>query len=78
MNALTRWDSFKEMDDLQPRLESSGLAQASTHTCPQKLTAITLSLPARDISQENRGWRLKVYFPKAKAQKVTVTVLQPF
>jgi len=78
MNALTRWDPFKEMDDLQPRLESQfGLAPTPTSTGRQELTIAAICAPSTEISPNSERWLLKVDFPEAKMEDVKVTVFRP-
>jgi HSP20 family protein len=75
MNALTRWDPFKEMDDVQHRLANffslvSGRATAGG----QELMTVAKWAPSVDISEDNKEWLLKADLPEVKKEDVKVTV----
>lgn len=75
MNALTRWDPFKEMDDLQNRLAKFfGAAPVRTTTGGQELMTVAEWAPSVDISEDEKEWLVKTDLPEVKKEDVKVTV----
>ena len=75
MNALTRWDPLKEMDDMQSRLAKFfGLAPARATTGGQELMMVAEWAPPVDISEDNKEWLVKVDLPEVKKEDVKVSV----
>jgi HSP20 family protein len=75
MNALTRWNPFQEMDDLQNRLgKFFGLAPARTTSGSQELMTVAEWAPSVDISEDNKEWLVKADLPEVKKEDVKVTV----
>jgi HSP20 family protein len=75
MNALTRWDPFKEMDDLQNRFgKLFGLAPARPAAGGQELMTLAEWAPSVDISEDNKEWLVKADLPEVKKEDVKVTV----
>ena len=67
MNALTRWDPSKEMDDLQNRLAKFfGLAAARGTTGGQELMMVAEWAPLVDISEDDKEWLVKADLPEVK------------
>jgi len=74
MNALTRWDPFKEMDDLQKRLTSIfGLAPARVANGKEDMT-VAQWLPLVDIIEDDKEYLIKAELPEVKKDGVKVTV----
>src|SRR5213596_3113554 len=74
MNALTRWDPFKEMDDLQRRLGSIfGLAPQRAGTGKEDMT-VAQWLPLVDITEDDKEYLIKAEVPEVKKDEVKVTV----
>jgi HSP20 family protein len=74
MNALTRWDPFKEMDDLQKRLSSIfGLAPQRAATGKEEMT-VAQWLPLVDITEDEKEYLIKAELPEVKKDDVKVTV----
>jgi len=74
MNALTRWDPFKEMDDLQKRLTSIfGLAPARAADGKENMT-VAQWLPLVDITEDDKEYLIKAELPEVKKDAVKVTV----
>src|SRR5687767_12984263 len=74
MNALTRWDPFKEMDDLQKRLTSIfGLAPHRPVNGKEEMT-VTQWLPLVDITEDGQAYLIKAELPEVKKEDVKVTV----
>ena len=74
MNALTRWDPFKEMDELQRRLGSIfGLAPKRVGTGKEDMT-VAQWLPLVDITEDDKEYLIKAELPEVKKDEVKVTV----
>lgn len=74
MNALTRWDPFKEMDDLQKRLTSIfGLTPQRPVNGKEDMT-VTQWLPLVDITEDGQAYLIKAELPEVKKEDVKVTV----
>ena len=59
MSALTRWDPFKEMDDLQKRLTSIfGLAPQRAANGKEDMT-VAQWLPLVDITEDDKEYLIK-------------------
>jgi len=75
MNALTRWDPFKEMEDIQSRF-----AKFLSLTAPRfgdsgkELMTITEWVPSVDIIEDEKEFVVKVDLPEVKKEDVKVTV----
>jgi HSP20 family protein len=65
MNALTRWDPFKEMDDLQSRFSRLfGLPVARAANGEKEAMTIAEWAPSVDISEDDKEWLVKADLPK--------------
>jgi HSP20 family protein len=74
MSALTRWDPFKEMDDLQKRLTSIfGLGPQRTANGKEDMT-LAQWLPLVDITEDEKEYLIKAELPEVKKEDVKVTV----
>jgi len=74
MNALTRWDPFKEMDDLQKRLNSIfSLAPQRAASGKEDMT-VAQWLPLVDITEDDKEYLIKAELPEVKKDEVKVTV----
>ena len=76
MNALTRWDPFKEMDDLQKRLNSIfGLAPGRpANGSKEETMTVAQWLPLVDITEDDKEYLIKAELPEVKKDEVKVTV----
>ena len=77
MNALTRWNPFKEMDELQRRLASVfDLApyRRSSLTLDEENMTVPEWSPAVDILEDDKEYLIKVELPKIQKDDVKVTV----
>jgi len=75
INALTRWDPFKEMEELQNRFTRLfGLTPARPGNGGQELMTITEWAPSVDIVEDNKEWLVKADLPEVKKEDVKVTV----
>ena len=75
MNALTRWDPFKEMEDAQNRLASFfGLSPARLTNGEKEAITVTDWSPAVEITEDDKEWLVKADLPEVKKEDVKVTV----
>jgi HSP20 family protein len=75
MNAITRWDPFRELDDLQSRL-STLLGRASIRKNGGQDETLTVAewAPLVDIVEDENEYRIKAELPEVKKEDVKVTV----
>jgi len=77
MNALTRWNPFREMDELQRRLSSvfdlAPLRRNSLTTDEENITVPEWA-PAVDILEDDKEYLIKVELPEVQKEDVKVTV----
>jgi HSP20 family protein len=75
MNALTRWDPFKEMEETHNRLAKIfGLSQPRLGNSGQELMTIAEWAPSVDIIEDEKEWLVKADLPEVKKEDVKVTV----
>ena len=75
MNTLTRWDPFKEMDDMQKRLSNLfGLAPLRRGDGEKETMTVTEWSPLVDISEDEKEYLIKAELPEVKKEDVKVTV----
>ena len=75
MNALTRWDPFKEMEETHNRLARIfGLSPARTGNGGQEAMTTTQWAPSVDIIEDDKEWLVKADLPEVKKEDVKVTV----
>ncbi len=74
MNTLTRWDPFKEMDELQRRLGS--IFSLAPHRAANGKEEMTVAqwLPLVDITEDDKEYLIKAELPEVKKDEVKVTV----
>src|SRR5881628_339133 len=76
-NALTRWDPFREMEDLQRRMTSlfdwSPLRRGSLLPEEESISA-TQWAPLVDIAEDDKEYLIKVELPEVQKDEVEVTV----
>ncbi|MEO6666470.1 MAG: Hsp20/alpha crystallin family protein [Nitrospiria bacterium] len=75
MTTLTRWDPFKELDELQHRL-STMFGRAPVRKDGGREEAMTLAewAPLVDIIEEEKEYRIKAELPEMNKSDVKVTV----
>src|SRR5437870_9875455 len=77
MNALTRWNPFREMEDMQRRMSSlfdwSPLRRTSLLTDDESITAAEWA-PLVDIAEDTKEYLIKVELPEVQKDDVKVTV----
>lgn len=75
MNALTRWDPFKEMEENQNRLARIfGLTPPRLPNSDKESMTITEWAPSVDIIEDEKEWLVKADLPEVKKEDVKVTV----
>ena len=75
MNLVTRWDPFREMEDLQKRLTSIfGLAPGRAANGKEENMTVAQWLPLVDITEDNREYLIKAELPEVRKEDVKVTV----
>ena len=75
MNALVRWDPFKEMNETHNRLAHFfGLSPARTGNGGQEVMTITQWAPSVDIIEDDKEWLVKADLPEVRKEDVKVTV----
>ena len=75
MNALTRWDPFKEMEETQNRLARFlGLSPTRTGNGGQEAMTVTEWAPSVDITEDDKEWLVEADLPEVKKDDVKVTV----
>ena len=73
MSALTRWDPFKEMDDLQKRL-SSVFGMSQRPSGGKEDMTVAQWLPLVDITEDDKEYLIKAELPEVKKEEVKVSV----
>jgi len=74
MNALKRWDPFKEMDELQRRLGSFiGLSPQRPANGKEDMT-VAEWMPLVDITEDDQAYLIKAELPDVRKEDVKVTV----
>jgi HSP20 family protein len=74
MSALTRWDPFKEMVDLQKRLNSIfGLNPQRPINGKEEMT-VAQWLPLVDITEDDKQYLIKAELPEVRKDDVKVVV----
>src|SRR5438270_3157629 len=75
MNAITRWDPFKELDDLQSRLSTLlGRAQVRKDGSKDETMTVAEWAPLVDIVEDDNEYLIKAELPEVKKEDVKVTV----
>lgn len=75
MNAITRWDPFKEMEEVNRRLSSIfGLAPARTANGQEETMTVAQWSPLVDITEDDHEYLIKAELPEVKKEDVKVTV----
>ncbi|MEW6302642.1 MAG: Hsp20/alpha crystallin family protein [Verrucomicrobiota bacterium] len=75
MNAITRWDPFKELDELQNRLGTLfGRAPVRAENGKREPLTVAEWAPLVDISEDGNEFVIKAELPEVKREEVKVTV----
>ncbi len=75
MQALTRWDPFKELDEMQNRL-STLFGRAPVRKNGEKQESLTVAewSPLVDISEDEKEYLIKAELPEVKKEDAKVSV----
>ena len=74
MNAMTRWNPFREMEDIHNRLFALwNQAPARAANGPESPT-LSEWLPPVDITEDDNGYSIKAELPEVKKEDVKVTL----
>lgn len=75
MSDVTRWDPFKELDDLQTRLNTLfGRAPLRREVGREEAIAVAEWAPVVDILEDQKGFLIKVDLTEVRREDVKVTV----
>ena len=77
MNALTRWNPFREMKELQRRMSSLfdwSPFRRSSLTTDEETISVPEWAPLVDIAEDDKEYLLKVELPEVQKDDVKVTV----
>ncbi len=75
MNALTRWDPFKELEELQGRLSTLfGRAPVRRQDGGKEHMTVAEWSPLVDITEDDKEYLIKAELPEVKKDAVKVTV----
>jgi HSP20 family protein len=75
MTALTRWDPFKEMDELHKRLSSVfNLSPSRWFGDREEKMTVAEWLPLVDITEDEKEYLIKAELPEVPKENVKVTV----
>lgn len=75
MNTLTRWDPFKELDELQERI-SRVMGRAPVRRQDEREESITVAewAPLVDIIEDDKEYIIKAELPEMKKEDIKVTI----
>ena len=75
MNAGTRWDPFKELEDMQSRLNTL-FGRAPVRKNGDKEEALTVAewAPLVDITEDDKEYLIKAELPEVKKEDIKLTV----
>ena len=75
MNALTRWNPFKEMEDLENRLSTFfGRAPVRRGNGEEEFITMTEWAPLVDITEDDKEYFIKAELPEVKKDDMKVAV----
>src|SRR5438445_2934298 len=75
MNAITRWDPFRELDELQSRRSTLfGRAALRKNGAKDEALAVAEWAPLVDIVEDDNEYLIKAELPEVKKEDVKVTV----
>lgn len=75
MTAITRWNPFKEMEELQGRLSSLlGQAPARWNGSKEENMTVAQWAPLVDITEDDREYVIKAELPEVRKEDVKLTV----
>ena len=73
MNPLTKWDPFRELEDIQNRL-SSLFGRTPLRGIGEEAMTVSEWTPLVDIAEDDKEYLIKAELPEVKKEDVKVTV----
>ena len=73
MNPLTKWNPFRELEDIQDRLSSLS-GRTSMRGLKEEAMTVSQWAPLVDIAEDDKEYLIKVELPEVKKEDVKVTV----
>ncbi len=75
MSGITRWDPFRELDDLQNRL-STLFGRAAVSKNPERQEALSVAewAPLVDITEDEKEYLIKAELPEVKKDEIKINV----
>jgi HSP20 family protein len=73
MNALTKWNPFRELEDIQNRL-SSLFGRTPLRGLGEEAMTVSEWTPLVDIAEDDKEYLIKAELPEVKKEDVKVTV----
>ncbi|MBK9139467.1 MAG: Hsp20/alpha crystallin family protein [Verrucomicrobia bacterium] len=74
MNALARWNPFREMEELQNRIWNAFNLSPARRGEGQESITVAQWAPLVDITEDDNGYLISAELPEVKKQDVKVTV----
>lgn len=76
MSALTRWDPFRELEDMQSRLSNflGRRPQSRDNTTNKEMITVAEWAPLVDISEDEKEYVVKAELPEIKKEDIKLTV----
>ena len=74
MNALTRWDPFRELEDMQNRLSSFLDRRQRNVTDGKESITVAQWIPLVDVGEDDNGYFLKAELPEIQKDQIKITV----
>ncbi len=75
MSGITRWDPFRELDDLQTRLSTLfGRAPVTKNPERQETLAVAEWAPLVDITEDDKEYLIKAELPEVKKDEIKINV----
>ncbi len=76
MNHLTRWDPFKELEELRNRFSTAFTRAAAQPASGKESMTVAEWSPLVDITEDDKEYLIKAELPEVKKDDVKVTVEQ--
>jgi HSP20 family protein len=73
MNALTKWNPFRELEEIQNRM-SSVFGRTPVRGSGQEAMTVSEWTPLVDITEDDKEYLIKAELPEVKKEDVKVTV----
>jgi HSP20 family protein len=73
MNALTKWNPFRELEDIQNRL-SSLFGRTPMRVLGEEAMTVSEWAPLVDIAEDDKEYLIKAELPEVKKEDVKITI----